>query len=440
MTIGRRSVGRGAAISLLVLVAVLGALVLSRSAPARADVPAQPVTAFTAPPCPGSTDDDPTQATGPVPDLLQVFGQRLDDYNAGQVAVLYDAFGDNDTDGYPALCGTRYVAGIGAVSEWMFCTDIFSHVCSGTDAGGNLLDLDGGVIPGLAHRTSNAKLSSEQESLIAFLIHNGHPYSGHGYYDFGASDAAQDVSSAQRISLQVLIWCVTDPANPLSGDPTEVERAQTCADSMGPAEQQRLLSLIPATPQVELGLAGSVSSIAVGSAAHFTLTTNLFDQPITLTDAGVNGTLSVFGGDATLSPGPASGSTLTVTGTDPAVPQTITLSFTGTVAGNVGLDASAQPVSRTQLGWNQSPGVNQRDGIPCQVFSTFDSVSPLVVRDSTSVTFAATSSTPAVLAATGAASGPALPIGVGLTAVGLALLLPMMTRRPVRGPSGRHVR
>ncbi len=361
---------------------------------ASADVPSPAATAFDAPLCPGMTDDDPRSATGAVPDLTRVFGQRLTDYNAGEVVVLYDAFGDNSLDGYPALCGTRYVEGTGPVSEWMFCTDIFSHVCSGTDAAGNLLDIDGNVIPGLGPVAGNPRLSltPDKEKLIAWLIRNGHSYDGTGYYRWGGvTTAVQDGTTNQRIALQTLIWCISDPADPASPQPAEQERALTCAASMSLGEQARLLAQIPDTPVISIDLHGVGGTYDLGETAEFELTTNLYLQPIGLGVTGVAGTLSVLSGPAVYD---AVTDSLTVTGSDPATSTTVRLGFTTTTAGTVAVTATGTSASRTHLAWNQSPGV-ALDGKPCQVFATFDTTAEIAVSDSASADFATTVATPA---------------------------------------------
>lgn len=374
--------------SLLTVAALVGgagvatAAVAAQAAPPVVQV--LPAAAFNAPRCEGTTQLDPTQDLGPVTDLTKVFGQRLTDYNNGQAVVLYDAFGENTDNGYPALCGTHFVAGVGAVSEWMFCTDIWSHVCSGTDAGGNLVDVDGTVIPGMDPKSGNPKLSNDQEKLVAYLIQNGHSYSGTGYYDFGATQAVQNGNSNERASLQSLVWCISDPVDLAAHNSVyEVQRQTTCADNMGPAEQARLLTLIPNAPTVQLAFTDSGSTLQVGDTATFTLTTNLYNQPIDLSASGVAGTLKVSSGNATIT-----GSTLTVPGTDPSVNTTVTLGFTSTASGTVTALASALPASTTHIGWNQSPGVSG-DGVPCQVFATFNETNQLAVSAQANATFAA---------------------------------------------------
>lgn len=361
----------------------LGASVATSAA--SADVPDVPIgLAFNAPECSGAVAADPTHALGPVSDLTLVFGQRLADYNAGKIVVLYDAFGENDDDGYPALCGVRYVAGVGPVSQWMFCTDIFSHICSGTDSEGQLLDIDGKPIGGLAALDGNSKLSADQNKLIAYLILNGHAYDGSGYYSWdGVGDGAADATVDERLALQTLIWCISDPADPASPKPSEVQRAATCQASMNPDEQARLLTLIPDAPSVQLAFTGSTATLRTGDTARFTLTTNLHDQPITLAESGLTGDLTVVAGDATLA-----GNLLTVVGDDPEQTSTVTLGFTASTAGTEELTVSAQPASVTELDWNQSPGV-AADTKKCQVFANFNQVNPPEIVDHADAIFAA---------------------------------------------------
>jgi len=360
------------------------------SAPAHADVPPAPVEEFIAPLCEGGTDElpatdsDPEQATGEVPNLARVFGARLDEYNAGKVVVLYDVFGENALDGYPAVCGTRYVDSVGGpVSEWMFCTDIFSHVCSGVNAAGELIDLDGEPIEGLDSRPGNPKLDETDEKIIAWLIQNGYSYDGEGYYDLGVTTARKDLTSWERMALQVLIWCVSDPPQPDSAYEYEDDRIQTCADSFDEEDRAHVLAQIPDDPEIEILFGASGGTFTAGETATFELSTNLYGQPISLTVGGVAGTLAVTGGDATYD---ADAATLVVAGTDPTVMTNIQLSFTTDDVGTVNIAASARPVSRSAIGWNQSPGV-AADGTACQVFATFHEVARLTVADNADANF-----------------------------------------------------
>jgi len=438
-----------------VLGLALGLVAVGATAvPALADAPEIPVAEFSAPTCVGETSHpDPTNAPGPVSDLTRVFGQRLDDYNNGQVVVLYDTFGANSLDGYPAVCGTRYVEGVGAVSEWMFCTDIWSHVCSGVNEHGDLLDYDGTPIAGLVPLSGNPKLSADQEKLIAWLIQNGHSYSGTGYYDY-ATRAVQDGNSMERASLQVLVWCISDPVDPATTNPTELDRQATCTENMSPAEQEYLLAQIPDDPTIVLALSNGETDLAVGETASFELETNLYDQPISVAVGGVAGELVVSSGPAVYDPDTQ---TLTVSGADPAVSTVVGLAFTADTVGTVSLELTAEPASRDHLAWDQSPAITASDERPCQVFATFRKAEQVRVVDAASATFGtaiAPEPTPAGADADGAASpsgsrtelartgtnDPLVPAAgvIALALAGAALLLGSR-RRGVRAGRCSHV-
>lgn len=365
--------------ALLTVILVMGSL-WGLAGPAAAEAPTVPAEAFTAPVCEGTTLLDPADSSGPVPDLRSVFGTRLAEYNEGRVVPLYDSFAANDTNAYPPVCSTRYVSGIGPVSEWMFCTDYFSHVCSGVDADGNLLDIDGNPIPGLNELAgANPKLTPEQESLIAYLIQHGQDaYQGTGYFNFNnAARAVSDGDSWERSALQVLIWCISDPVAP-SATGTELERGATCLDNMGPERQAEILASISADPT--LSVAGPSAPIPIGGSGEFVITTDVFSSPLTLSTAGIPGTLTVVSG-----PGVLSGDQLQVSGS--GAPVTVTLALTATEQGTATLSAVATPPSTAHIAWNQSPG-RSADDVPCQVFATFRVADQVTINSSASATFA----------------------------------------------------
>jgi len=367
-------------------VALLAAtLTVATGVAANADVPETPIAApFQASECVGTTNSDPTQDPGVVADLTSVFGQRLTDFNAGKIVVLYDSWGGNDLAGYPPVCATRYVEGQGAVSEWTFCTDIKSHTCAGTDEEGSLLNENGEVIPGLEPQDSNPRLTNDQQKLIAYLIQNGHAYEGFGYYSWnGVTDATAVGSFDNRAALQTLIWCVSDVPDRASSEGSVIARADTCDASMDAAEQARLLALIPDEPSIELEFDAPTQALSPGDTASFDLTTNVYGQPIEIAATGVAGTLEVLSGAATLGD-----NAITITGTDPTVSTTVTLGFTSDVEGAVTLSAKATPASLTHIAWNQSAGL--ANGVPCQVFATFNEDRQLVVADDATVTFVET--------------------------------------------------
>ena len=328
----------------------------------------------------GETDDDPASATGPVSNLLSVFGDRLDSYNAGNVVPLYDAYGTNDAavpgGGYPPVCGVRYDAATnGPISEWMFCTDYTSLVCSGVNAQGQLVDKDGNVLPWKTNVPGNPKLDPETEKMIVALINGSWSYSGTGYFDFPDTSVAQtDGSSNQRVALQELVWCLTDPPSS-SATGTEAERYATCEDSMSDERQAEILASVPDAPEFSVALEGSGSGLVVGDTATFIVETNILNRGIEITVTGPANALTVVSGPATLI-----GSTLTVTGTGP-----VRLSVVGTGAGSVELRGATETVASEHLAWHQSQRTDS--GEQCQVFATMFGT-PVQISESDTVAFA----------------------------------------------------
>lgn len=362
------------------MAAVIAALLMTATAalgvpvPAYADAPPSPVTEpFHAPMCEGTTPDDPTDADGPVSDLTEVFGQRLTDYSAGRVVVLYDTFGSNDGE-YPPLCGTRYVDGVGPVSEWMFCTDVEYHACGRTDENGNLV-AEGQVLPPMEGIGANPRLNRDQEKVIAYLLQNGHPFDAVGHSEWSGVDRASTADSGSRDALQYLIWCVSD-ADWMSGTSFQ----DVCDANIDAAEQARILSLIPDDPQLMISFdEDAVETLTVGSTAEVTLTTNVYNQPIDFQVDG--GVASVCSGDAVLED-----VNLVVAGSDPAVSTDVGICVTAATAGAVALQASATPPSTRHITWNQSAGT---DTVDCQVYATFETTREARVVGTTTVPFAA---------------------------------------------------
>lgn len=370
---------RARAVAAVVVAAIAGLGMWGIVAPAAADVPTTPAVEFVAPLCEGTTLDDPTDSSGPVANLASVFGTRLVAYNEGRAVPLYDVFGSNNNNGYPAVCGTRYVAGVGPVSEWMFCTDYFSHVCSGVDEDGNLLGFDGEPIPNMDTLPgANPKLTSDQEKLIAYLVQHGRAtYAGTGGFSMNnATRAVADGDSWERAALQILVWCISDPVAPAPTG-SEAERAATCEDNMSAATQAEILASIPDDPA--LTVAGPAAALQVGETAQFTVTTDVFTSPLTVTTGGVAASLTVISG-----PGVLTGSQLQVSGSD--APVAVVLGVTATGAGVANLDATATPTATSHIGWNQSPGLSA-DQKPCQVFATFHVADQVVLDGAATATF-----------------------------------------------------
>lgn len=390
---------------------------------AHADTPSPPVAAdFIAPLCPGTTDYDPAvngEPAHPVTNLRNVFGARLTAYNAGRVVPLYDSSGLSGSDVYPPLCGTRYVAAAGGpVSEWMYCTDRAAQVCGDVDANGNLLDEKGVVINPLNTLRGNPRLSADQERVIAYLIQHGHTYDGIGNQAFGnVKSAKSDGTTNERMALQTLVWCVSDPGTSAS------DFTSTCAKLMNPAEQARLLAMTPADP--ELTLKRRAAAVRVGQTARFDLTTNVYNQPITLTTGGsATATWRVCRGDAVLN-----GTTLTVRPPASAQRATVRLCARATSKGEVTVAASVAPPTSKHIGWNQS--VNSGLFKDCQVFATFHAARKVTLGASARTAVnaqAAAPTAPKTLPSVGSSVNALVGWG-GLTAVAFGALLVSLGRR-----------
>ncbi len=325
---------------------------------ATAAVPGPAVSApFSAPLCEGSTTSNPRAASGPVSDLSRVFGQRLTDYNAGRMVVLYDVMGENGTA--PPICGTRYVEGVGAVSEWMYCTDFTSHTCSTTDASGRLTE-EGVVVPGMEDLDTNPRLSADEERLIRYLL-----TTEIRMIDSDGAHLTANGTLRERQTRQRAIWCVSDEMSDL---PAYVQRF--CLTNLTDAQQQAMLDAIPVDPVLNptLELAGGQTAVAVGEEARITLETNVTGLPITIDAPGATVAVCATSADAAT----YSGGELLI---DAAAGATVSvdLCLTWSAAGDHTVSVGAESVGATadQLHWVQSPGIV--GGVPCQVYSAFSS-------------------------------------------------------------------
>ncbi|MGB3413242.1 MAG: hypothetical protein WBA28_00855, partial [Microbacteriaceae bacterium] len=263
------------------------------------------------------------------------------------------------------------VEGIGPVSEWMFCTDYFSYVCGATNEFGELLNKHGQVMAPLETLSGNPKFVGEEgkkkEKIISYLIKNGwDEYHGVGYFLRGAqtSLALAKTTWDERYNLQILIWCISDYPTDLS-IAQETARKATCDQSIPDSAQLEILSKMPDSPQVMLNLIGGKLDLAVGETVTFHLQTNIYQQGISFSTAGPAGSLYIAPGAS------LAGTTLTVSGSDPAVLTDIEISFTAAAAGTFEMGVGFTPASESYLQWNQSPTLDTVTGKGCQVFSVF---------------------------------------------------------------------
>lgn len=347
------------------LVPVIGVMMaLVGTVPAEAVQPVAPnpqiAEPFQAPLCEGATRFDPLHPMNdPISDLSEVFGQRLTDYNAGKMVMLYANSGMN-VDGEVPVCGTRYEAELGGpVSEWLYCTDIHSLTCSATDAEGRLVEGDV-VVDGLLDLDGNPRLDASQERLIRHILTtdltvmvNGSPL------------VIGNANGESRTYRQWSVWCVSDP------DGGDFDLLQAfCAANFTDAQKQAMLDALPADPFFEptLSAASSEASIGIDDTVEVTLTTNLFGTPITIDAPGATvsvcpasqGTANIADGVLLISSGDAAQATVSLC---------VSWQEAGTHA--IGFSALPETLSSEALGWVQSPSIV--DGKPCQVFSNFRS-------------------------------------------------------------------
>ena len=364
---------RATAIVVLSLLVGIGGSLTGHSA-ALADVPNPPAAApFNAPLCEGApTAQNPAEATGAVPDLTLVFGQRLIDYNNGQIVVLYDD-GGGQGSGSSVACAVRYVEGAGAVSEWMYCTDMESKTCSETSSTGELMH-DTTVIGGLEYHSENARLSPDQSRIIAYILQHDMPVTRWTapFDSLTASNATEDARTAR----QLLVWCISDTASAKAAP-----WGAFCDANIDATVQQGILAKTPAAAALTFAVDAASTGLEVGDTARINVTTNLFNRPIALVMTGA-GTLTLCGGAATLV-----GTELTVAGTDASSPATVTLCIVATAPGTVSLAGSGTPANQEQISWAQSPGAPP--GIVCQVFATFETTRAAAVSGNADVVFSA---------------------------------------------------
>lgn len=350
---------------------------------------------FNAPLCKGKTSNDPTRAKGPVKDLTLVFGQRLEDYHAGRTVILYSG---NGTNGGTPNCAVQYVEGLGAVSDWMYCTDHTSTTCSVTNAKGQLTSSNVPV-GSMVDREKNARLTADQERIIAFLLHFDQPVSELPNNLAPGAVLSSDATSASRYARQSLIWCVSDRAS--FNRPNNAKIGAWCDANMPRATQATILNSMNEAPLLTLSPAKTEGPLS--STAKVELTTNLFNRPL---EVGLdNASMEVCGGQATLSDG-----FLTVPGTESVTQKTVTLCLTYTNSTEVSLTVRGASIELGGLRWSQSMESSYQ---PCQVYIHRSAASTKATTASARVLFASPEvptggfSLKKLLTGTGAAAVPA---------------------------------
>lgn len=321
---------------------------------------------FQAPLCTGNVSD-PRVNNEPVGDLTMIFGERITDYNAGRMVVLYNTNGSYD--GETPVCGTRHVAGIGAVSEWMYCTDFTSHFCVRTNTDGRLVELVDGVevaVDPLEDLESNPRLTADQERLVRHILTTEFPVK-----TTDGTVVISDEAVESREARQRAVWCITDYS------PELVDLVGSfCDTNFSEAQQQAMLDSLPEDPVFEPVLSTNSSSTVIepGATVEVEVTSNIYDTPITAEAPGAEVRVCPASADlAAIVDGQL------VFNPSESPTETVRLCVTWQAAGAHSIDFSVTPdASTTQaLTWVQSPTLI--DGIPCQVHSNFNSVSGMTL-------------------------------------------------------------
>lgn len=343
-----------------------------------------PVGEFEATACLGSTNIDPATGQGSTPwgkSALLVSGERLTNFNDGHVVVLYDNTGSTNSGGTP-LCAVRFVEGVGAVSTWMYCTDLGKDSCGRTGRDGELLAGNGTELKPLENLDTNPKLSADDELLISWIV-------THGFTDRSGTHHAATIDSStdSRYKVSQAVWCISDGAGGSNC------RANTFPDGW----QESTLEEMRSEAKLELTSPDQGAHLQVGQTTSFTIETNLLNRPLDVQVEGAEpGDLHVVNGAATIADGK-----LTVTESP------VTFEYTPTSETGFTVGVEALVPRPDEINWHQSPGGVARS-FGCQIFSTFDSVAPTQLAAAVEVGFEAVpEETPTVTPTTPASVPPA---------------------------------
>jgi len=354
---------------------------------------------FSAPPCIGEIPQPryfPTWMPDGSHDMYWVDLVRLEEFNAGRIVLLHPLDGEN-WESQPPVCGTRHVASAvsadnpqGAVSQWMYCTDLDKKVCSATMLDGHMAyeveeDDDFIKVPtahGYQQLTGNARLTAEQERVVGYILQNPLQVSGPITPDFGEGTQADDLTDGSRKNRQSLVWCVTDFVPSATGREewcsTNVWVESTGLDDIDPTSNYAQWLARTSTGTPELTITPATQSVLLGSGPETRealLQTNVLNQPITLEMTGV-WTVCAGQSNATLN-----GTNLVVTGPRDSS-QDVRLCTTSSSAATATVTATVTPPAAEHLSWVSADEV-------CQVFATHESAQTVTLTASASVTFIA---------------------------------------------------
>ncbi|OYD67811.1 hypothetical protein [Rhodococcus sp. OK302] len=374
----RRSRGLRSALTTAIVVTVGGSSVLFAS-PALSAPTRTVDSAFTAQECEG------TEYTPAAP-MLEISGLRLKHYNDGNIVPMY---GSTDRGASLAtdapVCGVRDVSGV-AKSEWMYCTDFDLDPCSGVEEG-LPVDKEHDVLGPTEPSSGNPTLTTNDQLVISWLLQNPAKW---------GNDVADNSSENARSARQGLVWCISDYNNPLMG-----EFRGLCDEFLGTAEQARIVALMKVTQTLDLvRKTPTTGSLKVVDTAVFTLSTNMYGKKIDVRASG-GATLTVCdkNSDARLN-----GNNLTVRGSGSGETD-VDLCLTAKTGGDYSVTADVVPDAVENLHWNTA-------GAQCQVFASFDTVSPRRINVDASVEYGSGSTTPTTPVTTTPVNTPVIVIPI----------------------------
>ncbi|RIJ71084.1 hypothetical protein D1871_15860, partial [Nakamurella silvestris] len=359
--------------------------IVSRTA--QADPPPAPVAEFIAPSCEGTTNDDPTNATGPIPNLLRVFGQRLVNYNNGSPVVLYNSQGQNGNSN--PLCMVRYEAATGGpVSDWAYCTQDAALICATQDADGNIVR-DGQIRPPLAWVPPYDEpipawgpypevSAADREKLQAYIVNNDMVLQR---VDGTPVDSSNDSYDSRSVR-QWLIHCIDNPdrtgTNPYqAGFPNTWE---FCQVNMSQERRESILAVVNGALAAELDATTPGTGVSPGTEGRVTVTTTLLGTPLDVTASA--GTWSLCpDAPATVT---ATGSTVTIAGTAVA-PVTFDLCVTRPSPGVLSVTLTGAPPIVQAAGFAQSR-TSPTENL-CQIFALYNTRQPADLVTSAAINF-----------------------------------------------------
>ena len=263
----------------VVALIAIGALALTNTSPAAADIPTDPT-----PSCRGTTTDESGAPTTPAPGTIHLTGAYLARYQSGEPVTLYNnlgsrAFTDGGLAGASAIvpaCAVRSIDGV-AVADWLYCTDEALYACN--DA------------PSLSGGQPDTQLTVEEQRQIASLLAAAH-------------GGPLETSTRGRAMIQVQVWCISESVAPGSVNSSAQSYFNT-GNRLPPGDDLTAAEATCAPPPAvaspaTVSAAAALPSVPAGSVAPFVVRPSV---PGTIT-------LSLTSGVAALCATDTSGATL----------------------------------------------------------------------------------------------------------------------------------